>query len=768
MTMEMAGRRMRALVRNPGRTAARAGVCLLCAAPRLFGALRPFAPALTAAGLMSGWPGAALLLGTGGALLLSGWDAEALCSLLGCAGAWALSGLLRPVRSEKPGAREVRAGTLALCAALFQLLPLVAAFDGMELAKRLAGAVCAAALAPVLLPGCGLAAGRKRLMPDEQASLLTLCALALAGLQAVPLLGGWLGGAGRFLCLLLGAWLGPAAGAAAGAVSGLSLVVFGGELRYGAYLSACGLLCGSARRAGRPGIGAMLLLSLGLAVLLSGEMGPLALLPCGAGLMLFLLLPTGTEERLRGLFRPRAPRGGTGEAVRRALSEAAGQAARLGQAVHALAQEYACPDETADEGRLMARMRSALCAGCEDYAACWTGERAQAGRLLCQMMCDQITGRSVRFPADLPPDATRHCRRSTQVDRRVRPVLERHLEQRRQEVRRTETRAQLARQLEQVSGALRRLGGRLSNPAGPDEELAGLCAAALERSGIRAEEILVLREGALTIDARLHPGQGWSARAAREAAGALSAELGIPLMACRPEEARDTLRLWQVPPYALSTAMLQAGAEGGADCGDSCLVSALPGGRMLLALSDGMGRGGKARSESRRALKLTETLLRGGMTAGAAASFVNETLLARGEEMFATLDLCLVDLIRGEATFVKLGAARSCVLRDGHMRVVEGGRLPVGIVRGVTPRRETVTLRPGDLLVMLSDGLCDEGRRGDSEWLRAQLVSLSSCTPEEAARRLVMAARARPGGVADDVSVLAARLVEAKKPQVFR
>ena len=65
---------------------------------------------------------------------------------------------------------------------------------------------------------------------------------------------------------------------------------------------------------------------------------------------------------------------------------------------------------------------------------------------------------------------------------------------------------------------------------------------------------------------------------------------------------------------------------------------------------------------------------------------MNALLLNRGgEDMFATVDLLILDLSTGEAELVKLAACPTLILRDGALRRVEGGRLPLGILEKVQP-----------------------------------------------------------------------------------
>ena len=769
-------RRARVLVRQPTRTLARLAIGLLCAAPPLFGTLRPFAPACTAASLACGWHPLLALTAPALGVLLGASGPERLAALIGCGLICLLHftvGRLLPLPRDASGRREGRCALLAFLGALCQCLPALhpALYSG--LARAATGALCAALLSPVLMNAFALNTRRTRLMPDERIALLSALVLMLGGLTALPRIGPFLGGTGRALMVLAGGWLGPGFGSAAGAAAGLSLALPGGGLNaylpLSAALALSGLLCGTMRRLGRPAMGLMLTLAMGLGLAVYGAPLPMSLLnllPALAAAALFCLLPAGLRPRLMKLMDARTAHLDPGALSVRARAGAAQQAEALARAFEGLQGEYAAQDRATDEVGLMARLRTALCEGCADYDRCWQGERAQAGRLLCRMMSEAISGRAPTRVSDMPPDATRHCRRSTQIDQRVRPVLDAFLAERRQAARRGELRAQVSRQMGEAANLMRRMGEQLSRPLTPDEDCARLCEAALERAGLPSGEVLALWDGSLEITVTL-PGRLWSAEAARSAAQALSEELGMPLLCRLCPEDQSMLRIVEKPTYRLESAMLQRGAGGSVQCGDSCMIRELPGGRLLLALSDGMGTGAKAQERSRRTLDLAERFLRASMPLDSAIAILNDALMAHGEEMFATLDLCLVDLCRGSALFLKLGAARSYLIRGRCRRVIEGGRLPVGIVRGVTARREQVTLAAGDVLLMFSDGVMDELQAGRREQLDALLEQHLPCAPQELARALLENAAQR--GHADDCTVIAARLepFDAKKTDAF-
>lgn len=84
---------------------------------------------------------------------------------------------------------------------------------------------------------------------------------------------------------------------------------------------------------------------------------------------------------------------------------------------------------------------------------------------------------------------------------------------------------------------------------------------------------------------------------------------------------------------------------------------------------------------------------------------LNNFIRNKNLECFATVDLLEIDLLSGEAGFVKSGAAASYVIRGGKLFKIASDSLPIGITREITAEDIRFTLLPGDLVVMISDGV---------------------------------------------------------------
>ena len=183
---------------------------------------------------------------------------------------------------------------------------------------------------------------------------------------------------------------------------------------------------------------------------------------------------------------------------------------------------------------------------------------------------------------------------------------------------------------------------------------------------------------------------------------------------------------------------------------------------MAAMISDGMGSGGAAAVESGETLRLLWRFLDAGIARPLALETVNQQMLMRsGEDMFATVDMCILDLNTGVAEFSKLAACRTLILRDGGLHRLEGGRLPLGILEGVQPDVRRVKLRDGDVIVMGSDGVME---LGDGMMIE-RIARLSAAMPaQQLAEKLVReAAIRRSRGRSDDMTCICLHISDLKQ-----
>lgn len=126
---------------------------------------------------------------------------------------------------------------------------------------------------------------------------------------------------------------------------------------------------------------------------------------------------------------------------------------------------------------------------------------------------------------------------------------------------------------------------------------------------------------------------------------------------------------------------------------------------LYVAISDGMGSGEEAQKQSQLTLELLRRMIVAGMDRHQAIESVNSLLKVRNHvDMYATLDLFVIDTITGKATFSKNGAPPTWLIRDHQLRIEQAESVPIGIMDQVHYQEGEMDLKRGDWLVLMSDG----------------------------------------------------------------
>lgn len=207
-----------------------------------------------------------------------------------------------------------------------------------------------------------------------------------------------------------------------------------------------------------------------------------------------------------------------------------------------------------------------------------------------------------------------------------------------------------------------------------------------------------------------------------------------------------------------------AGAAKGGDLlsGDSTQALELSGGKYVISLSDGMGNGERASMESSTALTVLSQLLQSGMDEQLAIQSVNSILMLRSpDEVYATVDLAIVDLYNANTVLMKNGSIPSFLKRDKEVQTISAGNLPLGILQDIDVDPIHMSLKPGDLLIMMSDGLYDAPGPAINRdlWLRRLISEMESSDPQEVADLLLdTVIRQSQGHIYDDMTVIVTRI----------
>lgn len=195
-------------------------------------------------------------------------------------------------------------------------------------------------------------------------------------------------------------------------------------------------------------------------------------------------------------------------------------------------------------------------------------------------------------------------------------------------------------------------------------------------------------------------------------------------------------------------------------CGDHIAIFRNEQACFYALISDGMGSGEAASAASEICAVFLERMLSAGSRLEISMRMLNSFLCARGhgseDECSATVDLMELDTACGHAVFAKSGAAPTYVIRGGTVYKLRSRSQPLGILRDSEPQLLRFRMHPGDVVVMVSDGVT----MGNDEcpWL---LDMLSEPLPDSMdSLRVDILRRAMQSGTPDDLSAIAIRIDE--------
>ena len=225
------------------------------------------------------------------------------------------------------------------------------------------------------------------------------------------------------------------------------------------------------------------------------------------------------------------------------------------------------------------------------------------------------------------------------------------------------------------------------------------------------------------------------------------------------EEDVITLIYGRAESYMAVCGFAQATKTGETISGDSHTELKLKDGRCVFAISDGMGSGESAANESSTTINLLENFLESGFDTETTVRLINSSLIIKAnKETFSTVDMLTINLINGNAQFIKIGAAGAFIKNKNGVKKIDSTSLPIGILKNVDAEISRFSVSDGDVIVMMSDGVtnCYRGESRDA-WIYEEIIKITTKDPKIIAENFIKKAKSLSGGsIKDDMTVLVA------------
>ena len=215
--------------------------------------------------------------------------------------------------------------------------------------------------------------------------------------------------------------------------------------------------------------------------------------------------------------------------------------------------------------------------------------------------------------------------------------------------------------------------------------------------------------------------------------------------------------------YTIEVGQAIAIKDGNTVSGDSLLHTRLEDGKHLFVISDGMGSGENARKSSKIVVNMLQKLLNTGFNREESIDLINTNLLNVSQDVFATLDIAIVDLFNEKIEFIKAGCAPTYVKNNKKVQIIKSTSLPTGIVKSISKEIIERKIENDEVIVMCSDGIIDSNIEYKNKvlWVKYLLEDIENTNPQKCADIILNeAVDNNYGNVKDDMSILTFRIIK--------
>ena len=327
-----------------------------------------------------------------------------------------------------------------------------------------------------------------------------------------------------------------------------------------------------------------------------------------------------------------------------------------------------------------------------------------------------------------------------------------------------ENKKNMKKQLDGVSKAISDLANGLENEVKQEEEFGvekKKILTLLEQKEIKVEEISLRKEDRFLIE--IYSEEIDSAQISN-VEKILTEVLKEKIVLNEEASIGNRLNFLSDDKFAMAVGTAEATKSKSNISGDNILKIRLKDGKYLVALSDGMGSGEEANKSSSQALKMLENLLLSGFEKNTSIELINTALMNTENEVFATLDIAIIDLYKGNIEFIKSGACPSYIKNKNKVQILKASSLPTGIIHDTNLQVMDRDIENGDIMLICSDGILDSNieYKNKELWIRYLLEDIETTNTRKIADLILNEAIDNNYGTAkDDMSVIVCKFLES-------
>ncbi len=393
-----------------------------------------------------------------------------------------------------------------------------------------------------------------------------------------------------------------------------------------------------------------------------------------------------------------------------------------------------------------------ICAACGMRALCWSKNKDETIKYFCELTAP-LKSKDKLENNDFNEKFRKRCNRVGEMRESINKYYRLFLAKQREEIRMANFRDIAGEQFKVTSAMLTDMANDVSQYEGFDDEISEKVELVFRKFEIYSYEISSRRDnhGKIIIECEIDredKSKINKVKLTREISRACGKAFSAPCISLAENTCKITM--CQKSVLEVSVGLAQSSAD--KLCGDSVSTFYDGQGKYISIICDGMGTGGLAAVDGTMASTVMESLLKAGMGYDTALRLINSALMAKSEdETLATVDIATLDLFSGICEFRKAGAALSVIRRGKKVIFIEKNSLPIGIVQDVKFDMSSETLKVGDIICLVSDGVTALGQ----DWLEETVFNFMDTDPNILAKDIVgYAKRNRNDGHSDDITAL--------------
>jgi len=618
---------------------------------------------------------------------------------------------------------------------------------------------------------------RQVLTTEETISFSILVALSITGFGSISLLGV---GVKNVLCILMILLVGYKCGAGTGAAVGTSIGVITGlgsattPLIMGAF-GFCGLLAGIFSPVGK--IGSALGFVMGN-VVLSIYMGSSSIGILGevtVAILVFFIMPQRLIDAVMGKFantnlgvsesRDYSMR--IKEITIDRLNRFSKAFGELAKTFGEIAETTTVTDKTDITG-IFDRVAERVCKDCTLCTYCWDKNFYNTYQALFKIV-SKLEDKGRIEAQDIPNYFMGRCERIEEFVNSANNVYELFKLDMVWKSRVGESRGMVSQQLGGLSQVIGKLASEIDMDVHMRNDIEDLLIMELTKNNIRGCEAVVYENKSGKYEVSVyHKNCSGRKECASTIEKVVASVIGRKMRRTEAEcvnsgyGGRYLLRMVEEDGFCVITGIAATNKSKSQMSGDCHTFINTNDGKYIMALSDGMGSGKKAAVQSRAAINLLENFLECGFDKDTAMKLINSVLVLKSnDDSFATVDLSVIDLQKGETEFLKVGAAPTFIKREEIVEIIRTISLPAGLMSIIDTEFSVKKLDSGNFVIMVTDGIV-EAFRGIEEpefKLRDFIGEIDSLNPQYMADRILKKAlELSDEAPLDDMTVLVAKM----------